>query len=80
MARYMVRPSRGLSAVTGVVGLVLAVVGLVFFGYRWADGGSPVPLVFVGLWLAVCLALTGYHLFNAATGRGPGTGVVERDD
>jgi hypothetical protein len=37
-------------------------------------------LVFVGLWLVVCLALTGYHLSNAATGRGPATGGVERDD
>jgi hypothetical protein len=66
--------------VTGVVGLVLGLVGLVFFGNQFAAGGSALPLVFVGLWLVVCLALTGYHLYNAATGRGPATRVVERDD
>jgi len=80
MARYLVRPSRGLSAVTGVVGLVLGLVGLVVFGNRFAAGSSAIPLIFVGLWLAVCLALTGYHLYNAATGRGPATEVVERED
>jgi hypothetical protein len=80
MARYVVRPSRGLSAVTGVAGLVLGLVGLVYFGNRFAAGGSAVPLAFAGLWLVACLALTGYHLYNAATGREPATRVIERDD
>jgi hypothetical protein len=80
MARYTIRPSRGVSATTAVAGLVLGVVGLAYFGSQFSAGGSAVPLVFVGLWLAVCLALTGYHLYNAATDRGPATGVIRLDD
>jgi hypothetical protein len=80
MAQYLMRPSRGLSAVTGVVGLVLGLVGMAFFGQQVAAGGSAVPLGVVGLWLVACLALTVYHLYNAAPGRGPATRVIERDD
>ena len=43
MARYAVRPSRGLSAMTGLVRLGLGVVGLVFFGKQFAAGARPFP-------------------------------------
>jgi hypothetical protein len=81
MARYTVRPTRSVSALTGVVGLILGIVGLVYFGTRYADGGgSGVPLAFVSLWLVVCLALTGYHLYNALTGKAPALRVIGRDN
>ena len=44
MARYTMRPSRGVSAITAVAGLVLGVVGLAYFGNRLSAGGSAVPL------------------------------------
>jgi hypothetical protein len=77
MSRYTVRPSRGLSALTGVVGLIL---GLLAIGYFLNRGSSGISLAFVGLWLVGCLALTAYHLFNAATGKGPPIRVIHRDD
>jgi hypothetical protein len=81
MAQYTMRPSRSVSTISGVVGLILGIAGLAYFGSRFASsGGSAVPLVFVAVWVAVCFALTGYHLYNAATGRGPATEVIERDD
>jgi hypothetical protein len=68
MARYSIRPSRGISVITGILGLILGILVLVYFG---TTGGSTLLLVFVGLWLLVCIALISYHVDNALTGNAP---------
>jgi hypothetical protein len=57
-----------MSAITGVVGLILGALVLMYFG---TTGGSPILLAFVGLWVLVCIALVSYHLQNALTGNAP---------
>jgi cytochrome c biogenesis protein CcdA len=69
--RLRLRPSRPTSIVATIVGLVMVAFGL----FLYASWDHP----FVLVWIAVAIAITGFHAVNAFSRKGVATSTIESE-
>ena len=78
MPSFRSRPSRGISIFTVVVGIGMLIFGISMAGKSGFGGGGPGG-GFMALWVLVLIGIIGYHIYNAASGKGY-TESIDYDD